>query len=290
MQFDFGGAQQFLAYLDGQILLGQVLDHPSYKTVSRHAQMFGAGMTTQDVGNALVGKPSPFYGTESLKDNLPRITALLNLLDERQSEWCAIMKAELANSFPNENLSITIYPILGYDMGIGLNGAVCMNLNCAAYLGAPMEFLFYAIHECTHVIYERCHLIPTLAEICTPVQWRSYFNLWMQNEGFAVYVPLRMREKLGALDERDYQVLFDMPQLEIHRKAYWHALERLSGEQPLSRDEYLEICFGEMRLTYRIGCELLRRIERADGLEAVQEAFLLDSNEFIARYQFLLLE
>ena len=290
MQFDFSGALQFLAYLNGQAPLRQVLNHPAYKIVSRHAQMFWGGITAQDVENALAGKPSPFYGTESLKDNLPRITALLNLLDERQGEWCTMMKAELAHSFPNENLNITIYPILGYDMGIGLNGAVCMNLNCAAYLSAPMEFLFYAIHECTHVIYERCHLIPTLAEICTPVQWRSYFNLWTQNEGFAVYAPLRMREKLGALDERDYQVLFDMPQLEIHRKAYWHALERLSGEQPLSRDEYLEICFGDMRLTYRIGCELLRRIERAYGLEAVQEAFLLDSNEFIARYQFLLLE
>ena len=290
MRFDFGGAKQFLAYLDGQTLLGQVLDHPAYKTVSRHAQMFGAGMTTQDVGNALAGKPSPFYGLKRLKDNLPGIMALLDFLDERQAEWCAIIEAELLHLFPGKPLNITIYPILGYDMGIGLNGAVCMNLNCAAYLSAPMEFLFYAIHECTHVIYERCHLIPTLAEICTPVQWRSYFNLWTQNEGFAVYAPLRMREKLGALDERDYQVLFNMPQLEIHRQAYWHALERLSGEQPLSRDEYLEICFGDMRLTYRIGCELLRRIERAHGLEAVQEAFLMDSDEFIARYQFLLLE
>ncbi len=168
MQFDFGGAQQFLAYLNGKMPLGQALDHPSYKAVFQHARMFGNGLTAQDVENALAGKPSPFYGTESLKDNLPRITALLNLLDERQGEWRAIMKAELAHLFPNENLNITIYPILGYDMGIGLNGAVCMNLNCAAYLSAPMEFLFYAIHECTHVIYERCHRIPTLAEICTP--------------------------------------------------------------------------------------------------------------------------
>ena len=290
MQFDFGGAQQFLAYLNGKIPLGQVLDHPAYKTVFRHAQMFGAGMTTQDVENALAGKPSPFYGLKRLKDNHPRIMALLDFLDERQAEWCAIIRAELAHLFPGESLNITIYPILGYDMGIGLDGLVCMNLNCAAYLDVPLEFLFYALHECAHVIYERSHHLPTLPEVRTPAEWRSYFNLWMQNEGFAVYTPLRLREKLMALDERDYRVLFDLPQLEIHRQAYWHALERLSGEQPLSLDEYLEICFGDMRLTYRIGCELLLRIERTYGLEAVQEAFLLDSDEFIARYQFLLLE
>lgn len=290
MQFDFSGAQQFLAYLDRKIPLGQVLDHPAYKTVFRHAQMFGGGLTPQDVENALTGKPSPFYGLAALSDNLPRIMALLKFHLECQAEWCATIEAELRYLFPGESLNITVYPILGYDMGIGLHGSVCMNLNCAAYLDAPMEFLFYAIHECTHVIYERRHHIPALTIVCTAVQWRSYFNLWTQNEGFAVYAPLRLREKLGGLGERDYQVLFDASQLDIHRQAYWHALERLLVEQLLPKDEYLEICFGEMRLTYRIGCELLRRIERSFGLEAVQEAFRLGSDDFIDHYNFLLLE
>lgn len=290
MKIDFSGAQQFLAYLNGQISLEQVLDHPAYKAVFRHAQMFGDGITTQDVENALAGKLSPFYGLAKLGDHLPGIMTLLKFLDERQGEWCAIIKAELAHLFPDENLNITIYPILGYDMGIGLDGSVCMNLNCAAYLDAAMEFLFYAIHECTHVIYARRHHIPSLAEIRTPIQWRSYFHLWMQNEGFAVYAPLRLRERLGGLGERDYRVLFAAPQLEIHRLAYWQAWEQLSEDQPLLQDTYLEICFGDMRLTYRLGCELLRRIERSYGLEAVREAFLLGSDGFIERYQFLLME
>ncbi|HSQ18222.1 MAG TPA: hypothetical protein VLM83_11020 [Anaerolineales bacterium] len=236
MQFDFSGAQQFLAYLNGQAPLRHVLNHPAYKIVSRHAQMFWGGITAQDVENALAGKPSPFYGLERLRDNLPRITALLDLLDTRQAEWCATIEAELLYLFPGKSLNITIYPILGYDMGIGLDGLVCMNLNCAAYLDAPLEFLFYALHECVHVIYERCHHLPTLPEVRTPAEWRSYFNLWTQNEGFAVYEPLRLREKLGGLGERDYRVLFDAPQLETHHLAYWHAQERLLEEKPLQRD------------------------------------------------------
>ncbi len=290
MRFDSGGAKQFLTYLNGKTLLGQALDHPAYKTVFRHAQMFGNGVTAQDVENALSGKPSSFYGLKRLKDNLPRIMALLDFLDERQAEWCAIIRAELAHLFPGESLNITIYPILGYDMGIGLDGLVCMNLNCAAYLDAPLEFLFYALHECVHVIYERSHHIPTLPEVRTPAEWRSYFNLWTQNEGFAVYAPLRLREKLGGLGERDYQVLFDAFPLETHRLAYWHSQGRLLQEKPLQRDEYLEICFGDMRVTYRLGCELLRRIESAYGLATVRYAFRLDGNDFIKRYQHLLIE
>ncbi len=288
MRFDFGGVKQFLIYLNGQIPLGHVLDHPAYKTVSHHAQMFGGGITAQDVANALAGNPSPFYGLKRLRDHLPRITALLDLLDERQAEWCATLEAELLYLFPGEPLNITIYPILGYDMGIGLDGLVCMNINCAAYLDAPLEFLFYALHECVHVIYERSHRIPPLAQVNSSAEWRSYFNVWTQNEGFAVYAPLRLREKLGSLSERDYQVLFDAPQMETHRLAYWHAQERLLEEIPLQRDEYLEICFGDMRLTYRLGCELFRRIESTYGLTAVRRALMLDGDDFIKRYQHLL--
>lgn len=290
MRFDFSCVKQFLAYMNGQTPLGQVLDHPAYKTVFLHAQMFGGGITIQDVENALIGKPSPFYGTERLRDNLPRITALLDFLDDHQTKWCATIEAELRYLFPGESLNITIYPILGYDMGIGMDGLVCMNLNCPAYLDAPLEFLFYAIHECVHVIYERSHHLPALSEVCTPAEWRSYFNLWTQNEGFAVYGPLHLREKLGSLGERDYRVLFDAPQLENHRQAYWHAQERLLEEKTLQRDEYLEFCFGDMRLTYRLGCELLRRIESTYGLTAIRYAFTLDGNDFIKRYQHLLMD
>ncbi|HSQ18223.1 MAG TPA: hypothetical protein VLM83_11025 [Anaerolineales bacterium] len=45
-----------------------------------------------------------------------------------------------------------------------------------------------------------------------------------------------------------------------------------------------------MRLTYRLGCELLRRIESTYGLAAVRHAFTLDGNDFIKRYQYLLIE
>jgi hypothetical protein len=290
IRFNFCGAEIFLSHLRGQIAVRQVLEHPAYQTVARHAQMFGNGICAQDVVDAIAGRPSPFFGLDELSKNLSRVITLMDDIRQHEMDWVAAIEGELHNLLPDENLEITIFPILGYDMGIGLNGAVCMNLNCNAYLGDSREFLFYAIHECMHVVYERHHPIPALANIQTPSEWRSYFNLWTHNEGFAVYAPLKLREKLGCLEERDYRVLFNASQLESHRMAFRRALETLENNILSSRDEYLEICFGDMRLTYRLGCELLRRIARAQGQEAVRQAFFLDADHFMKSYKHLLVD
>jgi hypothetical protein len=40
MNFDTTGAEVFLAYLEGHTSLRQVLAHPAYQEVSRHAQKY----------------------------------------------------------------------------------------------------------------------------------------------------------------------------------------------------------------------------------------------------------
>jgi hypothetical protein len=286
--FDFTGAGLFLAYLNRQISLNQVLDHPAYQIVRQHASLFSNDFNQQDVVNALLGLPSPFYGLKGISDNQAHIQALLDVIQECESEWVSIIIPILNGLFADDLVNITVYPMIGYDMGIGLNGAVCMNLNHSAYLNEPMEFLFYVIHECVHVIYQRNHQVKPLSEINTPSDWLMYFKLWVQNEGYAVYVPLHLREASGFLDERDYHILFEPNQLENHRLAYLNALKKLCSAIPLPRDEYLDLCFGSMRLTYRLGCELVRRIEQTYGFNAVRQAFLLPCDIFFERYQHLL--
>ncbi len=214
---------------------------------------------------------------------------MLETLEKFQREWSAIIEQELRWISHDADINITIYPLIGYDMGIGINGVVCMNLNVDAYLENPMEFLFYAIHECVHVLYERHHDIPALNNVNTPEQWLSYYNLWTQNEGFAVFGALRLRKRLGGLQERDYQVLTDPTQLDIHRKTFLDNYHRLIHGKMDRKEDYLEICFGDMRLTYRIGCELLRRLENKFGSIALHAAFLMDHNQFMKQYLELLL-
>jgi hypothetical protein len=286
MHFDFSGAELFLAYRDGRATAKQVLAHPAYQRVSLHARLFSDGISPADIrpadlDAALHGEPSPFYGLDDLPGRLTQIERLLDTLRREGDAWLAIAETELRTLFPREDLDIPIYPVLGYDMGIGLDGAVCMNANHVPYLAEPIEFLFYILHECTHVIYERRHPIPPLQAVTTPAAWQSYFNLWLQNEGYAVYAPLRLRQERGCLADRDYQVLMDPQQVEAHRLALLAALETLQGATPLTREQYLEICFGPQRLTYRMGCELIRRIEKAYGLEAVRQGFYEQGDGFI---------
>lgn len=288
MQFDFTGAELFLAYWEGQASLQQVLDHPAYQTVCQHARLFSTGLLPQDIENALHGIPSLFYGLEGLTKRVARIRTLLEFIHAHEVSWVATASKALLELFPGENLHITVFPIIGYDMGIGLDGAVCLNCNHEAYLAEPFEFLFYIIHECVHVIYERQHRIPPLSEVVAAAQWGSYFHLWLQNEGYAVYAPLSLRRVAGALADRDYQVLFDSDLLEVHRVALLETLAVFQQEQALGQEEYIEHCFGSKRLTYRMGCELVRRIECAYGIEAVRTAFTLDGDRFVQEYSHLI--
>ncbi len=72
--------------------------------------------------------------------------------------------------------------------------------------------------------------------------------------------------------------------MEDHRLALLEALKTLKDGAPRSQEQSLEICFGPRRLTYRMGCELIRRIERAYGLEAVREGFYLGGDEWLRKY------
>lgn len=290
IQFDFSATYQFLAILQGRKSLEDVFKHPAYQAVQAHALKFGVEFTLEDVENEFLGKPSAFFGLKNLSERLPDLLALLETLEKFQKEWCAIIEQELRWISPDADINVTIYPIIGYDMGIGIDEVVCMNLNVDAYLENPMEFLFYAVHECVHVLYERHHGIQALKDVNTSEQWRSYYHLWTQNEGFAVYGALRLRERLGGLQERDYQVLSDPALLETHRKAFLKNYHRLIHEKSLNKEECLEICFGDMRLTYRVGCELIRRIEKKYGIEAIHAAFLLNPDQFMQLYLELLLE
>jgi hypothetical protein len=241
--------------------------------VFEHARRYGDGLVESDVLRALQGQPSPFYGLRDLNEHLERIRALVGWIEDHQQEWTTTASRELQSLLPAEDPgSITVYPILGYDMGIGLLDCVCMNLNVPHYLNDPLEFFFYMIHEAAHVLYERIHAIPELAQANTPADWWATFGLWLQNEGFAVYAPLRLRRERDSLvEDADYRVLGD-PDL-------------LRAGRPLAREEYLERIFGEERILYRAGCELFRRIERSAGVQsATQEAFYLSGEAFLETY------
>jgi hypothetical protein len=72
---------------------------------------------------------SPFYGLDGLPARMLKVRAFLGHLRVRAKAWATTTHRNLARPFPGEDLDITVYPIIGYDTGIGLSGAVCLNCN-----------------------------------------------------------------------------------------------------------------------------------------------------------------
>jgi len=297
MKFDFSGAQVFLSYLRGQGSLGDILSHPAYRAVCRHADHWGGSIIDEEaVLNGLKGNDSPFYGLSTVHQNLPEIEKLLAYVQQHSEDWSASAARELEKLLPQEDIkSITVYPIIGYDAGIGLSDSICMSLNCSLYHSNPDEFLSTIVHEGFHVIYERIHGGPRLDSLSTPAQWRSMFLSMLQNEGFAVYAPLDLRQTRNypILEEhplrKDYALLQDPAAMVKSIALFQKNLKTITHSPLLSRDEYLSLLFGPERLTYRVGCELIRRVEEAYGYEAVQQAVYLTGTGFYERYEKLLI-
>lgn len=290
MKISFSGAELFISYLDKEATLDEVINHESYERVFSHGEHFNNRVTKEDIENALKGQSTSFYGLETLTENLPRIKNLIKEIEKHQLQWLKDVSKVFSSLLPEEDLTnIVIYPIIGYDAGIGLENTVCMNLNWNQYLNNPHEFLYYMIHEVFHVLYERIHRIPPLKAVVTPEHWLSYFTLFVQNEGYAVYAPFNLRVKRGHLTDQDYVVLCSKKRIGKHIEMFMKT-RHLLEHKALSSDEYCTHVFGPERLTYRVGCELIRRIEKNYRFEAVKKGIYLDADQFFSKYKHLLTE
>ena len=123
MKISFSGAELFISYLDEKATLDEVIEHESYKAVFSHGEHFNNRLTKQDIENALKGQSTPFYGLENLFENLPRIKNLVKKIEKNQLQQLKDVSEVFSSLLPEEDLTtITIYPIIGYDAGIGLEG------------------------------------------------------------------------------------------------------------------------------------------------------------------------
>jgi hypothetical protein len=289
MRISLDAARLFLDYLDGRVSAGEVLRHPAYAAIKGHADRFGDGLDESDIEAAREGLPSRFLGLRNLRDNLPRILGLMQSIEHAGPEWSLTIEDEMRALVPHEDLNgIVVYPVIGYDWGIGHDGVVSMNLNSAHYLGNHHEFLYWAIHETYHVVYERYWQMPFIKTVHTSEQWLSLLHLALQNEGYATYAPLAIRLRQGAMDGTDYRVLQDATLLKTAVEDFLRGHSAVMQHEPLSTNQLLDLCFGSRRLAYPVGCELVRRVEREAGPRAVQEGALMNCDELWRRYGGLL--
>lgn len=289
---DWRPVLSFLSYLEGALPAAELLRHPAYLAIQKHARAaYGIDLTADDLDRGTDGRDSPFFGLREVRANAERIRDFVALGQSMGHRWCDEVRGmlePLAGAGAADGL--IIYPVVGYDAGIGLDGVACLNVNWRVYLDRPQEFVYMMAHEAMHAVYGRTRPFPAgLPAAGDREAWHGLFCRLTQDEGYAVYASLAVRRRRGHLGDDSHPILFDYVVLEdqaltrASQEDWVQACALLaSGGGDLGGAECLELIAGPRRLTYRTGCSIIDLLARLRGPEAVRAAFTISPSEFSA--------
>lgn len=293
MRFESVPAERFLSYADGERPLEDVWQHPAYGVARDHAELLGRTLQEDDVEAAMDGDETTFRHAADLADNRGEVESLLEHVDARESDWVGEAERQLARITPDEDLSdVPVYLAIGYEFGIGTRDGAFVNLNEPLFFEDPRQLLYVAVHESSHVVYDRVHGYSDEFgpdDLASQDGQRRAFETLFHTEAYATYTPLAMRRSDGNLGTHDhlvcsdYTVLGDDARLADSVAEYDAFRERLR-EGSVDPETLLNQVFGEPRLPYRVGPALLDRLERTRGIDAVREGFYLDPAAFLDEF------
>lgn len=297
MRIDHSAAKQFLSYIDGDIPFSEVWRHPAYALAREHAELLDRDLRPEDIRQAQDDEQTSSTFGEGPSEKREQIAQLIAEVQSNEEAWIEQITQALTRVTPDERVSdIPVFLAVGYSSGLGLADGAYINLNEPLFLQQPRQLLYTAIHESSHVIYERVH--GTANEV-TPDQFRSeegqrhVFDTVFHTEAYATYTPLALRRddgNVGIHDHaicEDYSVCADETRMEEHVEEYDSVRDEIA-DGTMSRETFLSNLFGKRRLPYRVGCALLEGIEEKEGMDAVREGFYLDSDEFIEKYDWVI--
>ncbi|MFW5927937.1 MAG: DUF5700 domain-containing putative Zn-dependent protease [Thermoplasmatota archaeon] len=294
MNIDYKATELFSDYLDGDTSIDNVWETEAYKTIRLHADKLGGGLKKEQIVKAVEGENTGYYGVADLKENIDEIRNLIDEIKNNEKKWLKTIKEELDRVVPEEYKDdITIHPVFGFDIGIGLNDNVCINLNEQLFFDDPKEFMFIALHECSHVLYDRIHDFQSIDKVRSTEERITFFRTFFQTEGYAVYTPLNKRQmdEMKNLDHsimKDYQIISDESKIKKSVKKYDKLGEELKKSGAWTLEKYMKKCFGQERLAYRVGGTLIKKIEEKEGMSVVRDGFYKDPDDFAEEFDWIL--
>lgn len=297
MRIDYSAVERFLSYVDGDVPLADVWDHPAYAIARDHADLLGRDLTQADLTGSRATERTTSFDVEDSGANRERITLLIAHVRSNEAAWTEQIERHLERVTPDEDTSdVTLHLAIGYEFGIGLQSGAYVNVNEPLFLGMPRQLLYAALHECSHVLYDREHSFSTelrARSLDSREEQRTFFDTLFHTEAYATYTPLELRRSDGDVGGRehviceDYRVIADETRLRRHVEEYDSFRETLRGG-PVSRETLLARTFGGARLPYRVGCALLDGVEEERGLDEVRDAFYVDPDSFVEAYDWVL--
>ena len=277
----------FQNHLAGHAQLEELATCRGMQAIQKHATQTSNVFEIAQIKDALKGAEYAGYGLRNLKQNLQSILDFVGQLPLIWPELIEVVEREVKRLFPSCDLSQTILcPVIGYDIGIGVNQTICLNLNNTLFLEDSDEFIALAIHEATHTVFEQIISRPvsfgSLIDAQTVLRFAEYL---IQYEGVGLIAAAGYRKERNLRSgpfptTQDYAT--SPERLQYYLENYHNLIKQIQfGAKP---GELLELIFNGERLVHRLGYDLFARIEQEEGFEAVRSAAQMPIEIFTNRY------
>ena len=277
----------FQNYLAGHAQLEELATCRGMRTIRKHANQTSNVFEITQIEDALNGAKYAGYGLRDLKQNLEFILDFVSQLPLIWPELMEVVEREVKRLFPDCDLSqTTICPVIGYDIGIGIDKTICLNLNTPLFWEQPEELISLAIHETAHTVFEEIHSRTSIVQSSIDAQAVLRFAEYLvQYEGVGLIAAANYRQEKQLATHHtatteDYNTSSE--RLQYFLENYHNLIKQISfGTRA---HDLLELIFNGERLVHRLGYDLFARIEQEKGFTGVRSAAQMSTESFTYTY------
>lgn len=255
--------------------LDHIKENRGYQAIKFHAELTG-------------NEYSVSTSIDKCKAYEYRVNNTLDWIKKHEAYIVETVEKELNELFGGtETLDITIFPSVGYDIGIGLNKTVVVDVTNPLFESDVEELITLFIHEGAHTLFEAIH-----GSIKDNTKWSfetgkdvlDDINYCIYYEGIGVFAARNYRIEKHLTNEThpltvDY-ITFNRPEYEKLHKALKSELH----DATYDLDSVLEKAFGESRFVHRYGYEIFRDQFIHGGMDEIRQMINMGVEKFVEIY------
>ncbi len=281
-------AKEVLRFLSSSSSLHfeDLLQNPAAQYVHAHAVRYrNTDKMLKDFWQNILHRETQRGSThrDYIKASIEYIDQHRNIFEAAFTEVQEYLPAAISSEF-------SLHTMIGYDIGIVINGHALLNLAHPLFHQHPRELIYFAMHELHHVGYTAFHPPFAFDDLHSTKHLLDAIYYSTHLEGMAVFTSLSRRLQENGLHHEDYPILLDPKQREIRIREYFTLLNSLIHESPrplMPQDfEIFEVMSGSpKRLWYITGAHMAQTIDELYGRNQLLQTVIDGPTSFFSVYQ-----
>ena len=291
MKVDYSYIETFFNIVERKSEIDELKNCAGFQTIKFHADNTNESFGLKEIHRAITGLSDQAYGLKNMLSNINRIKMLYSNLKANETEWLNEIDIYMSNLFEDKKHGVTtIYPVIGYDIGIGINKKVCVNLNSEICLDDIRELISIIIHETAHTYYEELH--GSAFKVSKTETMGDLINMLHDSihyEGVGIFSTedYRVKNNLpnsGSRIQDDYLIASCEKMQDQLKNEYRTLVKDLQFGNIEDTEEFMNRTFGNSKLAHRLGYYVFSEIHKVDGMDGVRKAINMDYKVFAVRY------